>query len=93
MEKTILKPVIDQVKTGDKIKQLRKTSGFTVKQLQDIFGFEYPQAIYSWESGKNIPTIDNLFVLSQLFCVTIEELVVTKMVEVVVENECFKKTA
>lgn len=80
--KTILKPVIDLQGTGTRIKNLRKVCGLSVRDIQDVFGFEYPQAVYAWEQGKNIPTIDNLLVLSQLFGVAIEEIVATKYVEI-----------
>lgn len=82
MENTILKPVIDLESTGLQIKKLRKISGFSVRDLQTIFGFEYPQAVYAWEQGKNIPSIDNLLVLSQLFGVPVEEIVMTKTVAI-----------
>jgi len=93
-----IKPVIDLKLTGIQIKTLRKQNGFTVRDIQEIFGFEYPQAVYSWEQGKNVPTIDNLLVLSKLFGVGIEEIVATRNVEVevrcaadVAQKICSKK--
>lgn len=80
--RTFLKPVIDLQATGDQIKRLRKLSGFSVHEVQQVFGFEYPQAVYAWEQGKSIPTIDNLVVLSQLFKVEVGEIIVVKNVEV-----------
>ena len=65
-----------------KIKSLRKESGFSVRDIQEIFGFEFPQAIYAWETGKNAPSLDNLLVLSRLFKVSIEELIEVRIVEV-----------
>lgn len=83
MEKIkFLKPVIDLKGTGTQIKSLRKESGFSVRDIQEIFGFEFPQAVYSWEQGKNVPTIDNLLVLSKLFKVSMDEIIVTRNVEV-----------
>jgi len=79
---TFLKPVVDLKATGNQIKSLRIESGYTVRDLQDIFGFEYPQAVYSWEHGKNVPTVDNLLVLARLFETSIEEIVVRRMVEI-----------
>ena len=76
------KPVIDIVETGSQIKFLRKKCGFSVRDIQNIFGFEYPQAVYAWEQGKNIPSIDNLLVLSRLFNVPVEQLVISRNVEV-----------
>ena len=69
-------PVIDVRETGLKIKTLRKEAGLTVKDLQEYFGFEYPQAIYKWQHGECLPTVDNLLALSQLLGVKIEDLLV-----------------
>lgn len=94
--RTFLRPVIDLRETGLQIKKLRKICGFSVKDIQDIFGFEYPQAVYSWEQGKNVPTIDNLLILAKLFGVSIEEIVQVRNVEIKIscsknKNSCDKK--
>ena len=39
-------PVIDLTATGINIVRLRINAGLTVKDIQDIFGFSTPQAIY-----------------------------------------------
>ena len=80
--KHILKPVIDSQKTGEKIKTLRISNGFSVHEVQALFGFEYPQAIYAWEAGKSIPTIDNLLVLARLFSVSLDELICYSLIDV-----------
>lgn len=90
--RTYIKPVIDLPATGEKIKQLRKLSGLTVRDIQELFGFEYPQAVYAWEQGKNVPTIDNLLVLARVFNVSIEDIVCIRNVEVEIEN-CKLKSA
>ena len=69
-------PVIDMRGTGLKITQLRKASGKSVKDLQDIFGFGTPQAIYKWQQDAAMPTIDNLIVLSVIFGVSLDEIIV-----------------
>ena len=51
-----------------------------VKDLQMIFGFTTPQAIYKWQSGASMPTIDNLIVLSAILNVKVEDIVVVKSV-------------
>lgn len=81
-KKHIKIPVFDVVQTGNKIKILRKENGFTVHELQVLFGFDYPQAIYAWESGKSIPTVDNLIVLARLFSVALDELICYSLVEI-----------
>ena len=52
-----------------------------MKELQILFGFDNPQAIYNWEKGRNMPSIDNLLVLSEIFEVTINEIVGKKNID------------
>ena len=78
MAKVIDFPVIDMKATGAKIQQLREECGFTVRDLQYFVGFEEPTAIYHWQSGKNLPTVDNLCALSKLFGVPMDEIIVLR---------------
>ena len=71
-------PAIDMVATGNNIVRLRKAAGLTVRNLQDIFGFTTPQAIYKWQHGTAMPTIDNLVVLAAVLAVTMDEIIVIK---------------
>ena len=73
-------PVIDMVKTGQNIMNLRVAAGLSVKDLQDVFGFATPQAIYKWQHGTALPTIDNLVVLAAVFQVHMDEILVLDMV-------------
>ena len=70
-------PIIDPALTGANIVNLRKNAGLSVKDMQAIFGFHSPQAIYKWQSGAALPTLDNLIILAALFNVQIEEILVT----------------
>ena len=63
------------IRTGENIRRLREQSGLSVKELQEIFGFATPQAVYKWQQGTSLPSIDNLVVLAQLFGVPIEEII------------------
>ena len=72
-------PAIDMAKTGQNILDLRKQAGLSVKDLQDAFGFATPQAIYKWQQGLALPTIDNLVVLAALLGVSINDIIVTEM--------------
>lgn len=69
-------PVIDMTATGCNIARMRKNAGMTVKDLQIIFGFSTPQAIYKWQRGTAMPTVDNLVVLAAVFDVTIDDIIV-----------------
>ncbi len=69
-------PVIDMVKTGQNIGRLRKQAGLSVRDLQDIFGFATPQAIYKWQQGAALPTLDNLVVLAAVLQVRMDDILV-----------------
>jgi transcriptional regulator with XRE-family HTH domain len=69
-------PVIDMTATGINITRLRVNAGLTVKDLQDIFGFSTPQAIYKWQRGTALPTVDNLVVLAAVFGVRIDDILI-----------------
>lgn len=70
-------PTIDLTATGKNIIKLRKARGLTVKDIQKFFGFEEPQAVYKWQQGKSLPTVDNLFALSVLLGVPMEAILVS----------------
>ena len=86
MKTTYLKPVLDLVATGTKIKTLMKQRGITPRQLQILLDFPYVQTIYNWYQEKNMPTIDNLVVLAQILGVTMDDIVVTRMVEMEIDD-------
>ena len=70
-------PTIDMIRTGQNINRLRKQAGLSVRDLQDIFGFATPQAIYKWQQGAALPTIDNLVVLAAVLRVRLDDILVT----------------
>lgn len=68
-EEMFTMPTIDMVATGRNIMRLREVAGLNVRDLQDIFGFATPQAIYKWQHGTAMPTIDladQLFVQNKI---------------------------
>ena len=77
-----LYPVIDMEKTGRNIMRLRQERGMTVRDLQVWFGFAEPQAIYRWQSGKTLPSVDNLYALSTLLEVPMEDILVPRAHEI-----------
>lgn len=70
-------PVVNMKQTGQNITMLREQRGISVKQLQCMMGFATPQAIYKWQHGESLPTVDNLVALSAIFAVPIEAILVT----------------
>ena len=74
--KNVLDGVNFEVKTGERINQLRIEKSLSVKDLEGVFGFTTPQAIYKWQRGEALPSVDNLVVLARVFAVSIEEILV-----------------
>ena len=73
--------VVDPVATGANIVRLRKERGLTVRDIQAYFGFEEPQAIYKWQRGQSLPTVDNLYALGALLEVPLDEILVQSKAE------------
>lgn len=69
-------PVIDLSATGKNIRRLRISHGLTVRDLQNYFGFAEPRAIYKWQKGECLPTVDNLYALGILFGVPMDSILV-----------------
>lgn len=67
---------IQQKETGSRIKSLLRESGYTVRDIQNAMGFENPQAVYKWISGKCLPSLDNFLILSRLLNTSIEDILV-----------------
>lgn len=69
-------PVIDLVATGNNIRRLRIERGLTVRDIQSYFGFEEPRAVYKWQNGESLPTVDNLYALGNLLDVPMDGILV-----------------
>lgn len=74
----MLVPVIDLKLTGQNIAVLRKRSGFSVRELQSILGLATPQAIYKWQRGETLPTVENLAALAFILGVDVKDILVVK---------------
>ena len=75
-------PVINTVATGQNINRMRIEAGMTVSNMQDVFGFTTPQAIYKWIHGTAMPTIDNMVILAAMFGVTVDDIIAVDTIEV-----------
>ena len=67
---------IQPIETGKQIKRLLNENGYAVKDVQEAMGFENPQAVYKWISGKSLPSLDNIIILSKLLGTSIENILV-----------------
>ncbi|MCQ2499498.1 MAG: helix-turn-helix domain-containing protein [Lachnospiraceae bacterium] len=67
-------PVLDAKATGERIKELRKQRHLKVEDVARFMGFESEQAVYKWQRGDSLPTVDNLFALSKLFETSVDDI-------------------
>ena len=71
-------PAINLKRTGENITRMRKEAGISVREMQIMFGFTNPQAIYSWQNGKSLPSVDNFIILASILGTTIDEIISTE---------------
>ena len=64
---------MDLSKIGKFISELRKENGFTQEQLGEKIGVSN-KTVSRWETGTYLPPADTLLILSELFNVTINEI-------------------
>ena len=67
-------PVIDKKKTGINLRLMMDKRGLTVKDVQQYLGLGSVQSVYHWLNGISLPTVDNLYALSELFQVSMDEM-------------------
>lgn len=67
---------IDVPSTASNLKTLMDKNNITVRQLQRELGFNNPNSIYKWLRGEQLPSIDNLFVISSVLECTIEDIII-----------------
>ena len=67
---------LDAVLTGRKFHNAIKQSGYSIRELQEMLGLSCPQPIYRWIKGRTMPSIDNLYMLSRILGVPMEDLLV-----------------
>ena len=79
---SFLKPVLDLEGTGKKLKSLMNAKGITPRRVQTACGFPRVQSVYNWFNGRNLPTLDNLVVLARVLGVKVDDIIVTRDVEV-----------
>ena len=100
-------PIIDKEKTGIRLEKLMNANGLTPKDICDYLSLSCVQTVYRWFEGINIPSIDNLYALSQLFCTGIDNMIIgnrrvikhrqvtsaERRVAIYMEKICMKKVA
>ncbi len=84
MKKKLTYPNMDMVETGKRLKRMIESAGYTPRMIQDYLHLSCVQPIYRWYKGVILPSVDNLFMLSELLGVHMEEFLVKKPVVFVV---------
>ncbi len=59
---------------GEQLKKLRELKGFSQEDVAKKIGVTR-QAVYKWENDKSFPDIENLILLSEMYSVTLDELI------------------
>jgi len=59
-------PVLDKHMTGRRIRRLMDSRGISVKDVQQYLGLSCVQSVYHWLDGSSMPTLDNIYALSEL---------------------------
>ena len=68
-------PLINKRETGVNLRRIMDMRGITPKDVQEYLGLGCVQSVYRWIDGVNMPTIDNLYALSELLQVPIDAIV------------------
>ena len=68
-------PLINKRETGVNLRRIMDKRGITPRDVQEYLGLGCVQSVYRWIDGVNMPTIDNLYALSELFRVPIDAIV------------------
>ena len=76
MKRQVPYPVIDVAKTGQNIRLLREQAGLSINDVREFMGFNDPQAIYQWQRGVCLPSVDHLCALSKLLDVSMDDILV-----------------
>lgn len=70
--------IIDMVKTGKKIRQLRIDAGMTIRDVQDACGGITATAVCKWQAGQALPSLDNLAILAHIWGVKMDDIIVCR---------------
>ena len=67
-------PSINKRETGVNIRRMMDERGLTVKDIQQYLNLGSVQSVYHWLNGISLPTVDNLYALSYLFQIPVDDM-------------------
>lgn len=68
-------PTIDKRKTGINLQKIMARKNLTVRDVKEYLGLGSVQSVYHWLNGISLPTVDNLYALSELFRMPVDRLI------------------
>ena len=68
-------PTINLKETGINLHRIMDKRGIAPKDIKEFLNLGSIQTVYNWFNGLNMPTVDNLYALSELFQVPIDAIV------------------
>ena len=68
-------PTINVEETGKNLKKIMKEKGVTAREVQHYLNLGSVQSVYHWLKGISMPSIDNLYALSVLFDLPMDDLI------------------
>ena len=69
---------IDMAATGANLRKIRRERALSAVKVSELVGLTSPQAVYRWERGETLPTMDNLVILASVYHMTVDEIIVVK---------------
>lgn len=84
---------IDVIQTGKRLKDIIRGNKCTVSELQGLLNLSCPQPIYRWMKGYTLPSIDNLYILSRIFEMHMDEMLVPRKAETKENQQMIESTA
>lgn len=73
MERQI--PMINKQDTAKRIRYFMNKNNLKPIDIQKYLSLTCVQTVYRWLEGVNVPTIDNLYAMSQLFGIRIDDMI------------------
>lgn len=67
-------PTIDKEKTAKRIKYQMDLHKLRPTDIQEYLGLTCVQTVYRWLDGTNIPSVDHLYALSQIFQISVDDM-------------------
>ena len=68
---------LDNIGTGLRIKQIMKEKNVGIRNVSRVLNISF-QAVYRWQKGEVLPTLNNLFMLAQILGTNVDDLLVAK---------------